>query len=149
MTEQEEDRFIHTLLAELSPWPNQEVALDDLLNKLAVPPDARAKILHRLQLEHLVRVAPSKRGRSNVICLSTQGAKIALSYGGYKAFRGKLLIEQQAQIDKENLDRAAAQATVTGAEAAVSAARAAWVAVGVSLLSLALSIIAIWQANNK
>jgi hypothetical protein len=140
MTIQEEAQYIHDLLPVLLREP---IDYDLAEYEFPADMDIMEVITNRLEEESIIRVPNSKN--PFFLTLTTAGKRIAERPGGYLGYLAEQeqqqVRQQEAQAEKDRLERAADKATV-------SAAQAAWVAAVFSLLSIAISIFALYQTSQ-
>jgi hypothetical protein len=138
MTAKEEEILVHRVLFEMSKNIAKAYYVPDILGNDQITP-----VLNRLKAEGLVEVPNIVN--PYIVRLMPSGVDIVRHADGYIGFKQEQLLQkqrnEQAQLKKDKLEQNAAKATI-------SAARAAWVAGIASLISIIVSIYALWQSNE-
>ncbi len=143
MTAQQEDTIINEFLAQCLTSPGHPRLVSDIARRYGIEHQATV-LLNRLLGEGLATQVAPEYGYF-LVQLTPKGLELARYQGGYLGYLGDI---EKARVAKQQQEQELAQAAITSANATVSAARAAWVAAGFSLLSILISLLALWQANK-
>lgn len=150
MTKETEEQLIHDVLAEMMRKPAQSQYLIFLPSFQGEHSGSASIILDRMISLGLIESSVTDK---LTIGLTPHGMDIGRHLGGYLGYQqaesARRAQEQQAQAEKDKLDRDAAVATVSSADASKSSAKAAWVAAIFSLISIAISVIALLKPDKS
>jgi len=143
MTAQQEDTIINEFLAQFLDFLGQARLVSTIARQHGVEHQANV-LLNRLLSEGLATQVAPEFGHF-LVSLTPKGVEVARHPGGYLGYLSEL---EKARMAKQQQEQELAQAAITSAKATASAARAAWVAAGFSLLSILISLFALWQASK-
>lgn len=143
MTAQQEDTIIHEFLAQFMMSLDHPRQVSDIAERYGISNHASV-LLDRLLEEGLVTKVSPDYGYF-LVKPTPFGVSTIRHNGGYLGYKAEVISKQQqaqaAQLEKDNLEREAALATVSAAKSSASATIAAWVSATVAVVAIAISFL--------